>query len=77
MPESCLGPALRVRHLEVGVGLVLPSLCRHAVLQHMAHTIGCRGMFSTHYHALADEHAADPQVRAGKLLPGLPLPQHV
>lgn len=34
----------------------------HAVLEHLAHNIGCRGMFSTHYHRLANDHANDPKV---------------
>jgi hypothetical protein len=35
----------------------------YAVLHHLAHSVGCRGMFSTHYHRLADEHADDPTVQ--------------
>lgn len=38
--------------------------CRHAVLWELAHKIGCRGIFSTHYHRLATEHATDPTVRS-------------
>ncbi|KAI5077327.1 hypothetical protein GOP47_0007151 [Adiantum capillus-veneris] len=34
----------------------------HAVLEHLVHNVGCLGMFSTHYHRLADEHAKDSQV---------------
>eukprot|EP00249_Psilotum_nudum_P010857 c22813_g1_i2 orf=215-853(+) len=34
----------------------------HAVLHHLSHKVGCRGIFSTHYHRLADEHADDPAV---------------
>lgn len=33
-----------------------------AVLDHLAHTSHCCGLFATHYHQLAAEHAADPQV---------------
>ncbi|GLC55756.1 hypothetical protein PLESTB_001025500 [Pleodorina starrii] len=33
-----------------------------AVLQHMAATTGCRGLFATHYHHLSDDHADDPRV---------------
>lgn len=33
-----------------------------AVLDHLAHTSRCCGLFATHYHQLAAEHAADPQV---------------
>jgi DNA mismatch repair protein MSH6 len=33
-----------------------------AVLDHLAHTTRCCGLFATHYHQLAAEHAADPQV---------------
>ena len=32
------------------------------VLHHMAHSTGCRGLFATHYHHLAREHAHDPRV---------------
>ncbi|KAK3233260.1 hypothetical protein CYMTET_56430 [Cymbomonas tetramitiformis] len=31
-----------------------------AVLRHLAHSVRCRTLFSTHYHTLADEHVADP-----------------
>ncbi|KAH7428809.1 hypothetical protein KP509_09G018600 [Ceratopteris richardii] len=34
----------------------------HAVLEHLAHKVGCLGMFSTHYHHLADDHANDSMV---------------
>lgn len=34
----------------------------HAVLWGLTNTIGCRGIFSTHYHRLATEHATDPTV---------------
>ncbi|CAM6117172.1 unnamed protein product [Calypogeia fissa] len=34
----------------------------HAVLEHLAHNVGCRGMFSTHYHRLATHFASDPKV---------------
>lgn len=37
--------------------------CRHAVLWELTHEIGCRGIFSTHYHRLATEHESDPTVR--------------
>jgi DNA mismatch repair protein MSH6 len=33
-----------------------------AVLSHLAHSMRCCGLFATHYHQLAAEHAADPQV---------------
>jgi hypothetical protein len=33
-----------------------------AVLDHLAHSSRCCGLFATHYHQLAAEHAADPQV---------------
>jgi DNA mismatch repair protein MSH6 len=33
-----------------------------AVLDHLAHSTRCCGLFATHYHQLAAEHAADPQV---------------
>jgi DNA mismatch repair ATPase MutS len=33
-----------------------------AVLDHLAHNTRCCGLFATHYHQLAAEHAADPQV---------------
>ena len=35
----------------------------HAVLRHLADTLRCRTLFSTHYHMLADEHAAHPAVK--------------
>lgn len=35
----------------------------HAVLRHLADTLGCRTLFSTHYHLLAAEHAHHPAVR--------------
>jgi DNA mismatch repair protein MSH6 len=35
----------------------------HAVLRHLADTLRCRTLFSTHYHMLADEHATHPAVR--------------
>lgn len=38
-------------------------LCRHAVLHRLTQEVGCRGMFSTHYHRLATDHASDPTVR--------------
>ncbi|KAH9320155.1 hypothetical protein KI387_021924, partial [Taxus chinensis] len=31
----------------------------HAVLEHLSHKIGCRGMFSTHYHHLATDYQHD------------------
>ncbi|KAJ7532277.1 hypothetical protein O6H91_14G080400 [Diphasiastrum complanatum] len=34
----------------------------YAVLEYFAQNIGCLGMFSSHYHRLADEHAQDPAV---------------
>ncbi|MCO5583206.1 hypothetical protein L7F22_037114 [Adiantum nelumboides] len=34
----------------------------HAVLEHLVHNVGCLGMFSTHYHRLADDHANDTKV---------------
>ncbi|GLJ19028.1 hypothetical protein SUGI_0341380 [Cryptomeria japonica] len=34
----------------------------HAVLEHLSHRIGCRGMFSTHYHHLATDYQNDPTV---------------
>lgn len=34
----------------------------HAVLEHLAHETGCRGMFSTHYHHLATDYESDPAV---------------
>lgn len=33
-----------------------------AVLDHMSHEIGCRGLFATHYHHLSHTHAHDPKV---------------
>lgn len=33
-----------------------------AVLQHLSQHIGCRGLFATHYHKLADAHAHDATV---------------
>ncbi|KAF6259292.1 muts domain V-domain-containing protein [Scenedesmus sp. NREL 46B-D3] len=33
-----------------------------AVLDHLVHSTRCCGLFATHYHQLAAEHAADPQV---------------
>ncbi|WIA28905.1 hypothetical protein OEZ86_011429 [Tetradesmus obliquus] len=33
-----------------------------AVLDHLAHSTRCCGLFATHYHQLAAQHAADPQV---------------
>ena len=33
-----------------------------AVLEHLAHSSRCCGLFATHYHQLAAEHADDPQV---------------
>lgn len=33
-----------------------------AVLQHLAHVVGCRGLFATHYHHLASEHEVDSKV---------------
>lgn len=33
-----------------------------AVLDHLAHSSRCCGLFATHYHQLAAEHAHDPQV---------------
>lgn len=33
------------------------------MLQHLARKTGCRGLFSTHYHRLAFDHANDPLVR--------------
>ena len=33
-----------------------------AVLADVTTRIGCRGVFATHYHVLADEVAADPKV---------------
>lgn len=34
----------------------------HAVLEHLAHKVGCLGMFSTHYHRLANDHTNDSTV---------------
>lgn len=34
----------------------------HAVLEHLAHETGCRGLFSTHYHHLATDFESDPSV---------------
>lgn len=33
-----------------------------AVLDHLAGTIRCRGLFATHYHHISDSHAGDPNV---------------
>jgi hypothetical protein len=33
------------------------------VLHRLTQEVGCRGMFSTHYHRLATDHASDPTVR--------------
>ena len=33
-----------------------------AVLEHLAHTIKCRGIFATHYHNVADAYSNDPQI---------------
>jgi DNA mismatch repair protein MSH6 len=33
-----------------------------AVLEHLAHTIKCRGIFATHYHNVADAYRNDPQI---------------
>ncbi|KAL4857543.1 DNA mismatch repair protein 6 [Chlorella vulgaris] len=33
-----------------------------AVLDHLTQRVGCRGMFATHYHHIADSHASDPRV---------------
>eukprot|EP00798_Chlamydomonas_sp_ICE-L_P022857 gene22857-30030_t len=33
-----------------------------AVLHHMAHAIGCRGLFATHYHHLSTDYQEDPSV---------------
>lgn len=33
-----------------------------SVLEHFVHEVGCRGMFSTHYHRLAVDYQKDPQV---------------
>eukprot|EP00887_Chlorella_sp_A99_P007330 scaffold2.g7330.t1 len=33
-----------------------------AVLDHLAGTTRCRGLFATHYHHISDSHAADPNV---------------
>lgn len=40
-----------------------PSIS-HAVLSHVVNSVGCRAIFSTHYHRLADAFASHPQVRA-------------
>lgn len=32
------------------------------MLDHLAHSTRCCGLFATHYHQLAAQHAADPQV---------------
>lgn len=34
----------------------------HAVLEHLSHETGCRGLFSTHYHHLATDYESDPAV---------------
>eukprot|EP00850_Spirogloea_muscicola_P017997 SM000160S02538 [mRNA] locus=s160:118607:128498:+ [translate_table: standard] len=34
----------------------------HAVLHYLAHETQCLGLFSTHYHRLADDHSDDPKV---------------
>jgi hypothetical protein len=46
------------------VCLVVPAgaAIAAAVLDHLAHTSRCCGLFATHYHQLAAEHAADPAV---------------
>lgn len=33
------------------------------MLRELTHAVGCRGIFSTHYHRLATEHETDPTVR--------------
>lgn len=33
-----------------------------AVLNHLSRSMGCRGLFATHYHTLSDDHADDPAV---------------
>lgn len=33
------------------------------MLHRLTQEVGCRGMFSTHYHRLATDHASDPSVR--------------
>lgn len=50
-----------------GCGCFVALLCTGAaiaaaVLDHLAHISRCCGLFATHYHQLAAEHAADPQV---------------
>eukprot|EP00898_Chlorokybus_atmophyticus_P000955 jgi/Chlat1/1860/Chrsp141S02178 len=34
----------------------------YAVLDHLVQQVGCRGLFSTHYHRLADEYQSSPKV---------------
>jgi len=38
------------------------SAIASAVLEHLAHTIKCRGIFATHYHNVADAYRSDPQI---------------
>ncbi|KAJ8412634.1 hypothetical protein AAFF_G00115850 [Aldrovandia affinis] len=38
-----------------------------AVVKELAERIGCRTLFSTHYHSLVEDHARDPAVRLGHM----------
>jgi hypothetical protein len=68
LAHLCLPPHLTCRSLvaldELGRGTATldGAAIASAVLSHMAHTVGCRGLFATHYHHLASEHACDPAV---------------
>ncbi len=39
----------------------------HAVLHHLASHVGCLGFFATHYHSLAQEFVAHPEVEAKRM----------
>ncbi|KRY13697.1 DNA mismatch repair protein Msh6 [Trichinella patagoniensis] len=39
----------------------------HATLQYITYHIGCRTIFSTHYHSLMDSLAANPRIRLGHM----------
>ncbi|OUC48374.1 MutS domain V protein [Trichinella nativa] len=40
----------------------------HATLQYITNHIGCRTIFSTHYHSLMDSLAANPRIRLGHMV---------
>ena len=41
-----------------------------AVVKELAEKIGCRTLFSTHYHSLVEDYASNPAVRLGHMVSG-------